>query len=732
MDGLIEISGTVEDIVFANRDNGYTVCVLDDDGTPVTCVGIMPYLSEGEYISVKGEWTTHPTFGKQLKVAYFEKQEPTGEADILRYLASGAVKGIGPVTAKRIVERFGDETLDVIEEHWNCLADIRGISMQRAEQIHDEYQKQFGVRRVMMHFTKYFGASLSVKIFKRYGSGAIELVGNDPYRLCREIDGIGFDKADKMAFEIGVSPDSPARIAAYIYHILNLASYSAGHCYLGRQEVVNIAARDLHVSQKAVLAVLHEMEDSSRLAVSGEQNERIYLPEMYKAETYVAQKLQILSNARPLLVLEGVDGAIDDLQNVFEIEYDEAQRDAIKTAVTHGVSIVTGGPGTGKTTVIKAIINIFTQLKHSFALAAPTGRAAKRMSEASGKEAKTIHRLLEWEYSDENGESSFRRNETAPLPYGAVIIDETSMVDVVLMEALLRAIKPGTFLIFIGDADQLPPVGAGNCLCDMINSGIFNVCRLQKIFRQAEKSLIVVNAHSINEGRMPRLDVKNSDFFFLPENSYDSAQKLISSLCAERLPRSYGLDPLLDIQVITPTRKGELGTKELNAVLQTVLNPTSRSKRECKRAGCIFREGDKVMQNRNDYDITWTRGGKQGEGIFNGDIGTIAEIDIKNSAAVIMFDDRRAIYDFNMLDEVEHAFAVTVHKSQGSEYRFVIIPAFECPKPLMSRALLYTAVTRAKEAVIIVGKRNALEYMVSNDIRPNRNTGLLELLCQNR
>lgn len=732
MDGLIEISGTVEDIVFANRDNGYTVCVLGDDGAPITCVGIMPYLSEGEYISVKGEWTNHPTFGKQLKVAYFEKREPTGEADILRYLSSGAVKGIGPVTAKRIVERFGDETLNVIEEHWNCLADIRGISMQRAEQIHDEYQKQFGVRRVMMHFTKYFGASLSVKIFKRYGSGAIELVGNDPYRLCREIDGIGFDKADKMASEIGISPDSPARIAAYIYHILNLAAYSAGHCYLGRQETVDIAARDLHVSQKDVLAVLHEMEDSARIKASGEQNERIYLPEMYKAETYVAKKLQILANARPLLTLEGVEDTIDDLQNSFEIEYDEAQRDAIKTAVTHGVSIVTGGPGTGKTTVIKAIIGIFTQLKHSFALAAPTGRAAKRMSEASGKEAKTIHRLLEWEYSDENGESNFRRNETEPLPYGAVIIDETSMVDVVLMEALLRATKPGTFLIFIGDADQLPPVGAGNCLCDMINSGIFNVCRLQKIFRQAEKSLIVVNAHSINEGRMPRLDVKNSDFFFLPESSYDSAQKLISSLCAERLPRSYGLDPLLDIQVITPTRKGELGTKELNAVLQAALNPPSRSKRECKRAGCIFREGDKVMQNRNDYDITWTRGGKEGEGIFNGDIGTIAEIDIKSSAVVIMFDDRRAIYDFNMLDEVEHAFAVTVHKSQGSEYRFVIIPAFECPKPLMSRALLYTAVTRAKEAVIIVGKRNVLEYMVSNDIKPNRNTGLLELLCQDR
>lgn len=726
---LIEISGTVEDIVFSNSENGYTVCVLDEGGDPVTCVGIMPYLSEGECISVKGAWTTHPTFGRQFKVEYFEKQEPTEEADILRYLSSGAVKGIGPVTAKRIVERFGDETLKVIEEHWQYLAEIRGISMQRAEQIHDDFAKQFGVRRVMMFFSKYFGASLSVKIFKRYGSGAVELVGNDPYRLCREIDGIGFEKADRMARDIGIAADSPSRIAAYLCHLLSTAAYSAGHCYLTRQRLIQMASESLHIGASDVLSVMHSMEDGGDLKVSGEQKERIYLPDMYRAERYVASKLHIIANARPLLALEGVDETVDDLQKEYGIVYDPVQREAIKTAVTQGFSVVTGGPGTGKTTVIKAIISIFTQLKHSFTLAAPTGRAAKRMSEASGKDAKTIHRLLEWEFSDD-GESRFRRDETDPLPYGAVIIDETSMVDILLMEALLRAIKPGTFLIFIGDADQLPPVGAGNCLCDIINSGVFSVCRLQKIFRQAEESLIVVNAHSINEGRMPRLDIKNSDFFFLPEQDAASAQRLIASLCSERLPRTYGLDPLADIQVITPTRKGELGTRELCASLQAVLNPPSRTKRELKRGGCVFREGDKIMQNKNDYDVVWTRGGKEGEGIFNGDIGTITEIDYKNNAVVIMFDDRRAVYDYNMLDEVEHAFAVTVHKSQGSEYRFVIIPVFDCPRPLMSRALLYTAVTRAKEAVILVGRRSSVEFMVRNDIRPSRNTGLPELLCR--
>lgn len=727
---LIEISGTVEDVVFSNSENGYTVCVLDDSGEPVTCVGIMPYLSEGETISVKGEWTTHPTFGRQFKVSYFEKQEPTGEADILRYLSSGAVKGVGPVTAKRIVERFGEQTLEVIEEHWQYLAEIRGITTARAQQIHDDYAKQFGVRRVMMYFTKYFGASLSVKIFKRYGSGAVELVGNDPYRLCREIDGIGFDKADKMACDIGVAPDSPPRIAAYLCHLLETAAYGAGHCYLERSRLIELAAGQLKVSEASVLDVLHEMEDSGALKAVGAKSERIYLPDYYRAEAYVATKLCEIANAKPALTLEGIEETIDDLEASFEITYDDAQRNAIKTAVTKGFSIVTGGPGTGKTTVIKAIISIFTQLKHSFALAAPTGRAAKRMSEASGKEAKTIHRLLEWEYSDDNGESRFRRDETDPLPYGAVIIDETSMVDILLMEALLRAVKPGAFLIFIGDADQLPPVGAGNCLCDIINSERFSVCRLQKIFRQAEESLIVVNAHSINEGKMPRLDIKNSDFFFLPEHESASAQRLIASLCSERLPRTYGLDPLLDIQVITPTRKGELGTRELNAMLQSVLNPPSRTKRECKRGAVVFREGDKIMQNKNDYDVTWTRDGKEGEGVFNGDIGTIVQIDLKSSAAVIMFDDRRAIYDFNMLDEVEHAFAVTVHKSQGSEYRFVIIPVFDCAKPLMSRALLYTAVTRAKDMAILVGKRSAVEYMVKNDVRPDRNTGLPDMLSR--
>ncbi len=727
---LETIKGSVEDVVFANRDNGYTVCVIDCGGDPITAVGIMPYLAEGEIISLQGEWMVHPTFGRQFKVTYFEKQEPTGAEDILRYLSSGAIKGIGPVTAARIVDRFGDDTMDVLENHHQFLTSVRGISAERAESIYREFAKQFGVRRVMMYFTKYFGAALSVKIFKRYGTAAVELVGNDPYRLCREIDGIGFEKADHMASEIGIAHDDPARIAAYCAHVLYTAAYGAGHCYLSLDQLVGLAAKDLQIDYDAVLNVVHSMIDGKELLLVGE-DECVYLPDLYRAETYVAEKLCLLSRSLPALQIEGIAETIEALQEQYGIEYDSEQKKAIELAVTTGLTIVTGGPGTGKTTVIKAIISIFKALKYSFCLAAPTGRAAKRMSEAAGHEAKTIHRLLEWEYA-EDGESQFRKGEDDPLSFGAVIIDETSMVDIQLMEALLRAIKPGTFVIFIGDVDQLPPVGAGNCLSDIICSGRFAVCRLQKIFRQAEQSLIVVNAHSINDGVMPRLDVKNSDFFYLPVDDSVSGQKLISSLCSERLPKTYDLDPMLDIQVISPTRKGSLGTYELNKVLQEVLNPPSKSKRERKNGAATFREGDKVMQNRNDYDVTWTRDGKEGVGIFNGDIGTVIEIDYKNDAMVIMFDDRRAIYDFAMLDEIEHAFAITVHKSQGSEYRFVIIPAFDCPRRLMTRSLLYTAVTRAKEMVIIVGQKSVIEYMTSNDQRPNRNTNLQKMLCSIR
>lgn len=725
------ISGTVEDIVFANNENGYTVCVIDCGGDPITCVGTMPFLAEGEKISVSGEWTVHPSFGRQFKVSYFEKAEPSDGADMLRYLSSGAIKGIGPVTASRIIERFGDQTNDVIENHWRYLADIRGISIERAEMIHGEYMRKFGMRRVMMYFGRYFGPSLSLKIFKRYGSAAIELVEQNPYRLCREINGIGFDRADKLASELGTDMQSPARIAAYVHYYLQSAAISGGHCYMDSEFVIKHTAEALGTDIDRVLAAVRsEVDEKHLIPVKKDVRECLYLLEYYRAEEYVASKLINISCSGIPLKPEGVDETVTDLEAEYGITYDSEQRQAISSAVSNGFTVVTGGPGTGKTTVIKAIINIFSRLKYSFLLAAPTGRAAKRMSEASGKEAKTIHRLLEWEYSSDD-EPSFRKCEDDPLKCGAVIIDEVSMVDILLMEALLRAVKPGTFLIFIGDVDQLPPVGAGNCLSDIIGSGRFNVCRLKKIFRQAEQSLIVVNAHRINDGRMPRLDVKTGNFFFLKEYNSRRAQELIVSLCKTRLPNTYGLDPLNDIQVISPTRKGDLGTVELNKVLQEALNPASKFKPERRRGQIIFRKGDKVMQNKNDYDVEWKKDGKVGSGVFNGDIGIVTDVNLHDGIITINFDDRIAEYDFMMLDELEHAYAITVHKGQGSEYRYVILPVFDCPRQLMTRSLLYTAVTRAKESVILVGKSECVQYMTSNDQRPNRNTRLCDLLTEN-
>ncbi len=722
------LGGTVEDIVFTNNENGYTVCVIDCGGEPVTCVGTMPFLAEGEEISVRGIWTVHPSFGRQFKVQYFEKAEPTDRADMLKYLSSGAIKGIGPVTAKRIIERFGEQTGDVIENHWRYLADIRGISPDRAEMIHDEYVRKFGMRRVMVYFGRYFGTLLSLKIFKHYGSAAVELVQQDPYRLCREINGIGFERADKLAHELGVDPHSPSRIAAYVHYYLQKAAISGGHCYMDSEQIVKSTAEALDTDIDGVIdTVREEVREKRLISVMRDIRECLYLPEYYRADEYVASKLITVSEGGIPLKPEGVQETVADLEAEYGITYDAEQKQAITSAVSNGFTVITGGPGTGKTTVIKAIISIFSRLKYSFLLAAPTGRAAKRMSEASGCEAKTIHRLLEWEYSDDDV-PSFKKCESDPLKCGAIIIDEVSMVDILLMEALLRAVRLGTFLIFIGDVDQLPPVGAGNCLMDIIGSGCFNVCRLKKIFRQAEQSLIIVNAHSINDGRMPRLDVKNSDFFFIKELNSHRAQEIIVSLCKTRLPNTYGLDPLTDIQVITPTRKGELGTVELNKALQAALNPPSRLKSEKKRGSVVFRKGDKVMQNKNDYDVEWKKDGKVGSGIFNGDIGTIIDVNLHDGIVTVNFDDRIAEYDFMMLDELEHAYAITVHKGQGSEYRYVVMPVFDCPRQLMTRSLLYTAVTRAKESVVLVGKSECVQFMTSNDQRPNRNTRLRELL----
>ncbi len=723
------LDGIVEDIIYTNGENGYTVCVINYEGQPVTAVGIMPYIGEGESIKVQGEWTVHSTFGRQFKVSYFEKKLPTTTSAITRYLASGAIKGIGPVTAERIVERFGEDTLDVIENNPRWLCDIKGISPKRADEINKSYIQQFGMRSVMMFCNEFFGPALSVKVFKTYGSAAIDIIKTTPYRLCADIVGIGFEKADKVAMSLGFSLDCLERAEAGIVHTLNLASINGGHCYLPESELAETASRILKVERKNVLAAAERLVSCDRLKKFslGEEN-AFALAELYSAEVYIAAKLHALSEFKFPYVLTGLDEQITELENKNKIQYAPEQRDAIRFAFTGGVTVITGGPGTGKTTIIKAILDICNILKFSCVLAAPTGRAAQRMFESSGKEAKTIHRLLEASRA-ENGEHRFSRGEDNPLSQKVIVLDEMSMVDTNLMCALLKAVKPGSYLVLIGDPDQLPPVGPGNCLNDIIASEKFDVVMLNKIFRQAEQSLIVMNAHAINRGEMPKLNIRDNDFFFLEKRDTNEIIRLLIAFISERLPKRYDADPFEDIQVISCTRKGSLGTVELNAAFQEALNPKSPRKPEKKYGASIFRVGDKVMQIKNDYDLEWRRGNETGMGIFNGDIGRILEIDIKNEFLTVDFDGRETEYDFSQLEELEHAYAVTAHKSQGSEYRIVVIPAFDAPFPLMTRNLLYTAVTRAKEMVVIVGSSGSIKTMVGNNRIPVRHTALKELLA---
>ncbi len=722
------LEGVVEDIIFSNEENGYTVCTLDFCGEPVTLVGIMPFLGEGENIRVRGEWQVHSTFGRQFRVDYFEKNLPTTASAILRYLASGAIKGIGPVTAERIVSRFGEETFDIIENNPRWLCDIRGISPKRADEIHSSFTEQFGMRSVMMFCGEFFGPALSVKIFKTYGSAAVDIIKKTPYRLCDDIVGIGFEKADRVAMSLGFSLDSPDRAEAGIIHTLNVASINGGHCYLPESELVSSAAKTLGVRPETAKIATERLVSNSRLKRFSACEEAAYsLSELYDSEVYIAAKLHALSEFKFPYVLEGLDEQIDLLEEKYGISYATEQREAISYALTGGVTVITGGPGTGKTTIIKAILDICNVLKLSTVLAAPTGRAAKRMFETSGKEAKTIHRLLEASVT-ETGYHHFCRDEDNPLSQKVIIIDEMSMVDTNLMCALLKAVKTGSYLILIGDPDQLPPVGPGNCLNDIIDSDRFNVVRLEKIFRQAEESLIVMNAHAINRGEMPTLSARDNDFFFV-EKRPEEVLPLLVSFVSERLPKRYEADPYDDIQVISCTRKGTLGTKSLNLAFQDALNPKSPKKTEKRFGDTVFREGDKVMQIKNDYDLTWTKGLEEGTGVFNGDMGRITEIDLRAETLTVDFEGRITEYDFSQLDLLEHAFAVTAHKSQGSEYRIVVIPVFDAPFPLMTRNLIYTAVTRAKEMVVIVGSSKSLGFMVGNDRIPIRHTALKLLLA---
>ena len=730
--GLIRLSGSIEHIIYANEENGYMVCDLGtDDDDLITVTGIMPYVGEGDSLIIYGEWKHNPKYGRQFVVSQYERHMPANADAILRYLSSGAIKGIGKKTALKIVEEYGDNTLDVLENHPDWLSDIPGISLKKAQQICEDFKAKAGIRSAMLFFRDFFGAATTVKIYKKWGSASIDIAKNNPYRLCDEIDGIGFERADSMAMKLGLERDSYARLVSGVGHVLRYNAAQNGHVCLPREKLTAAASHLLGADAEKIREVIDDMISMGKLKYSL-FNETVYLYDKYAydSECYIAEKLDLINKICPSVSTADANILIENEERKNGFTYALMQKKAIIAALENGVMLLTGGPGTGKTTVVKALLDIFRSMDMKVALSAPTGRAAKRLSEATSHEAKTVHRLLEFEYSNENGDRpGFRRNETDLLEENVVIVDESSMIDNVLMASLLRAIKPGARVILIGDADQLPSVGAGNVLHDLLECGRFATIRLDEIFRQAQKSLIITNAHMINHGEMPRLDIKDNDFFFLPRNTDEEIAFTVTDLYKNRLPRTYGPDTVANIQVISPSRKGGAGTENLNYMLQSALNPQAPQKKEYKHKERMFREGDKVMQIKNNYELDWTReDDSTGTGIFNGDIGTILRIDGFNECMEIVFDDRHVTYDFTMLDELEHAYAITVHKSQGCEYPIVILPLYNAPSMLLTKNLFYTAVTRAQKMVVLVGRADIAKTMVSNSHIGERFTCLKQRL----
>ena len=745
MDELITISGVVDSIIYRSDDSGYTVCDIEaDDGDFLTAVGIMPHIAEGESVRLYGQWTVHPSFGRQFRAESAEACLPVGAVDILRYLSSGTVKGIGAITAKRIVDRYGEDSFDVIENHPDWLTEINGISKKRAAEIHDSFVEHTGSRSVMMFCREYFGSAMSMRIYKEWGSAAVDIIKKNPYRLCGEINGVGFAKADEIALSLGVPADSAERVEGAVVYLLTYNASVNGHVFLPRNKLIAGVSELLSVGNESVEHAIERMVSVHKLylvptEIPGGTVEACYLDTYYNAELEIASRLRVLNRACPAIERGDAERFIKLLELRYNIEYAEAQRRAMTDALSCGVMVLTGSPGTGKTTVVKALIEIFRSMgQHEIELAAPTGRAAKRMSEATGEEARTIHRLLEMEYN-EGAYPRFMRDEKNRLDADVVIIDESSMIDVMLMAALLRAIRPGSRLILIGDSNQLPSVGAGNVLWDIISSDAIRTVCLTEIFRQAKESSIITNAALINEGHYPVLTEKKSDFFFLSRGYDENIASTVVDLCAKRLPAAYGDEIAAGIQVITPSRRGAPGTEALNAALQAKLNPPGARKRERKSREIIFREGDRVMQTKNNYKLEWYRDGTvpidmedkpDGIGVFNGDIGVIERIEPENERMVILFDERRVYYDFSLTDELEHAYAITVHKSQGSEYPVVIIPIYGCAPQLMTRHMLYTAITRASKMVILVGREDIVRRMVDSVSEDKKYTGLSERIKQ--
>lgn len=729
------VKGRIEEVVYRNPQNDYSVVeLLDESDRPVTAVGILPGIAEGEEVTLYGNWTHHASYGRQFSVESYEKQLPSDVHAILRYLSTGGVRGIGPVTAAKIVSRYGEESFDVIENHPEWLADIPGISPRKAAAISEAFREQAGVRSVMMFCRNYFGAAAAARVYRRFGTDAVGRIREDPYCLCSSALGISFHKADEIAAAMGVEAGSPVRIRGGLIHLLRHSALSGGHSCLPQEKLLGATGELLGVPAESVGKVLTDCLTDGRLVAyetageEGENRRYIYLPETASAENYVAERLIMLDRLCPAHAAEDIGLLIARAEKEQGIRYARLQREAIHAALTGGVLLLTGGPGTGKTTVVLALLRIFEHLGSRVSLAAPTGRAAQRMTETTGREARTIHRMLEMERSDDEEAPHFNRNERNPLEEDVYIIDEASMMDLPLTCGLLRAMRNGSRLIFIGDADQLPSVGSGNVLCDLIASGVFATVRLTEIFRQAEDSLIVTNAHRINQGMLPLGGRTEGDFFLMPRSREEEIPPLLLSLVETRLPKVYGEQIRSGIQIITPSRKGQAGTEALNRLMQAHLNPPSPDKQEMRDRDRVFREGDRVMQVRNDYGIEWERDGQKGSGIFNGDIGELTEIDPVSERFRVRYDDRVAVYDYDMAEEIEHAYAITVHKSQGSEYPVVILPLYACAPQLLTRNLLYTAVTRARRLSILVGRRDILEKMVENNRHDMRYTGLVSRL----
>lgn len=728
-ENLEEIHGFVEELVFRKPESGFTVLELSTDDEYVTVVGVLPEINVGEELKLRGTWNVHQTFGRQFKAELCERSLPSTAADLYRYLASGAVKGIGPKTAQKIIERFGDEAFEVLEKHPKSLAMINGISLSKAEKICKEFNEQFSVRQVMIALEKLgMTASECLKVYRLFGANSVDVVRINPYVLCGEGIGIGFERAEQISEALEVTPDPQFRIQAGVMHVIrhNLRN---GHTCLPREKLIapscgllNAAADDIEIAIDNLLDE-HKLE---RFEMNGK--EFIALFKIYSDEFSAAERIKVFLKFPPA----GRPTLLQDIENIERDEcivYDEKQKEAIIKAVEKGILILTGGPGTGKTTTLNGILRLFESDGLDVVLTAPTGRAAKRMSEITGREAKTIHRLLEVEW-DKNDNPHFKHNMQDPLKADAVIVDELSMVDISLFSSLLNALPLGCRLVMVGDSDQLPAVGAGNVLHDLIRLETLPVVELKKVFRQAMKSRIVTNAHDIVAGKMPDLETKDNDFFFMKRNNSNSVVATIAELCSKRLPDAYGFDPFNDIQVLCPSRKGECGSVNINKVLQAVLNPPSKSKKEVSLAGKILREGDKVMQIKNNYDILWTKGGDEGSGIFNGDIGIIEKIDNISSAFSVNFEDRIAVYSFENANEIEHAYAITVHKSQGNEFKAVVMPVFNVIPNLCYRNLLYTAVTRAKNIMVLIGSADVVYNMTANNSRTKRYTALKHFLTE--